>query len=196
MGNGRAGLDLNLKYGAYSNINVVNCVFDGCGTGEPNSTGLAIKARSAGSYAANPATLTAMTVSGTKFLNCGGPGFGAAIRLGETSSTLTGLEVGPSGVSITKCSFSGNQAHNLRDGRAGGSVIINAKDNWWGAVGPTLVYGNLDTSTGQAIIELLFAMNAEAGTTLVLVTHDDHLAARCHRTLRLDSGRLVADERR
>ncbi|MDH5831574.1 ABC transporter ATP-binding protein [Luteimonas sp. M1R5S18] len=56
--------------------------------------------------------------------------------------------------------------------------------------------GNLDTSTGQAIIELLFAMNAEAGTTLVLVTHDDHLAARCHRTLRLDSGRLVADERR
>ena len=55
--------------------------------------------------------------------------------------------------------------------------------------------GNLDTNTGQAIIELLFAMNADAGTTLVLVTHDDHLAARCHRTLRLDSGRLVADER-
>ncbi len=56
--------------------------------------------------------------------------------------------------------------------------------------------GNLDTHTGQAIIELLFAMNAEAGTTLVLVTHDDHLAERCHRTLRLDSGRLVADTRR
>ncbi|TYT26130.1 ABC transporter ATP-binding protein [Luteimonas viscosa] len=56
--------------------------------------------------------------------------------------------------------------------------------------------GNLDTNTGQAIIELLFAMNGEAGTTLVLVTHDDHLAARCHRTLRLDSGRLVSDETR
>ena len=54
--------------------------------------------------------------------------------------------------------------------------------------------GNLDTQTGQAIIELLFAMNQEAGTTLVLVTHDDHLAERCHRTLRLDSGRLVADD--
>ena len=53
--------------------------------------------------------------------------------------------------------------------------------------------GNLDTRTGQAIIELLFAMNADAGTTLVLVTHDDHLAERCHRTLRLDGGRLVAD---
>jgi len=56
--------------------------------------------------------------------------------------------------------------------------------------------GNLDTHTGQAIIELLFAMNADAGTTLVLVTHDDHLAERCRHVLRLDSGRLVADERR
>lgn len=53
--------------------------------------------------------------------------------------------------------------------------------------------GNLDTHTGQAIIELLFALNAEAGTTLVLVTHDEHLAARCGRHLRLDSGRLIAD---
>lgn len=54
--------------------------------------------------------------------------------------------------------------------------------------------GNLDTHTGQAIIELLFALNAEAGTTLVLVTHDEHLAARCGRRLRLDSGRLIADD--
>ncbi len=52
--------------------------------------------------------------------------------------------------------------------------------------------GNLDTHTGQAIIELLFALNAEAGTTLVLVTHDEHLAVRCGRILRLDSGRLVS----
>ena len=65
--------------------------------------------------------------------------------------------------------------------------------------GPSLLFadeptGNLDTHTGQAIIELLFAMNADAGTTLVLVTHDDHLAERCNRLLRLDSGRLVADD--
>ncbi len=53
--------------------------------------------------------------------------------------------------------------------------------------------GNLDTHTGQSIIELLFALNSEAGTTLVLVTHDEHLAVRCGRILRLDSGRLVAD---
>src|SRR5690606_30877536 len=63
--------------------------------------------------------------------------------------------------------------------------------------GPSLLFadeptGNLDTRTGEHVIELLFAMNANAGTTLVLVTHDDHLAARCSRVLRLDGGRLVA----
>ena len=51
--------------------------------------------------------------------------------------------------------------------------------------------GNLDTRTGQAIIELLFRMNRDSGTTLVLVTHDEALAARCGRQLRLESGRLV-----
>ena len=54
--------------------------------------------------------------------------------------------------------------------------------------------GNLDKRTGEAIIELLFALNAEAGTTLVLVTHDEALAARCGRRLRLDGGRLVGEE--
>lgn len=53
--------------------------------------------------------------------------------------------------------------------------------------------GNLDSRTGQGIIELLFDMNARAGTTLVLVTHDDHLATRCRRQLRLEMGRLVGD---
>ena len=52
--------------------------------------------------------------------------------------------------------------------------------------------GNLDTSTGAAIIDLLFELNARSGTTLVLVTHDEQLAARCGRTLRLAGGRLVA----
>ncbi len=51
--------------------------------------------------------------------------------------------------------------------------------------------GNLDVATGEAVIELMFSLNAESGTTLVLVTHDNALAARCGRTLRLASGRLV-----
>jgi putative ABC transport system ATP-binding protein len=50
--------------------------------------------------------------------------------------------------------------------------------------------GNLDTATGQRIIDLLFALNAEAGTTLVLVTHDDRVAARCQRVVEIAGGRL------
>jgi len=54
--------------------------------------------------------------------------------------------------------------------------------------------GNLDSHTGQRIIELLFELNAEQGTTLVLVTHDLALAGRCQRTLSLRDGRLLAEE--
>ncbi|NJD35582.1 MAG: ABC transporter ATP-binding protein [Betaproteobacteria bacterium] len=50
--------------------------------------------------------------------------------------------------------------------------------------------GNLDAATGAQIIDLMFAMNSEAGTTLILVTHDEALAHRCGRTLRLVGGRL------
>jgi len=52
--------------------------------------------------------------------------------------------------------------------------------------------GNLDAATGREIIDLMFEMNREAGTTLVLVTHDEALARRCGRALRLANGRLVA----
>jgi putative ABC transport system ATP-binding protein len=51
--------------------------------------------------------------------------------------------------------------------------------------------GNLDTATGARVIQLLFDLNAAAGTTLVLVTHDRGLAARCSRIIELDAGRLV-----
>ncbi len=63
--------------------------------------------------------------------------------------------------------------------------------------GPSLLFadeptGNLDTETGRAIIDLLFELNAQNGTTLVLVTHDERLAERCGRILRLASGRLLS----
>lgn len=51
--------------------------------------------------------------------------------------------------------------------------------------------GNLDAATGEQIIDLMFEMNREAGTTLMLVTHDEALARRCGRVLRLAGGRLV-----
>ena len=51
--------------------------------------------------------------------------------------------------------------------------------------------GNLDSTTGANVIELLFTLNRERGTTLLLVTHDTALASRCGRSLRLDAGRLM-----
>jgi putative ABC transport system ATP-binding protein len=52
--------------------------------------------------------------------------------------------------------------------------------------------GNLDAATGARIMDLLFGLNADAGATLVLVTHDRELAARCARVIRLDAGRVIA----
>jgi putative ABC transport system ATP-binding protein len=52
--------------------------------------------------------------------------------------------------------------------------------------------GNLDTATGARVVQLLFDLNRATGTTLVLVTHDRDLAARCDRMVELDAGRLVA----
>ena len=51
--------------------------------------------------------------------------------------------------------------------------------------------GNLDTKTGSLVTELLFDLNREFGTTLVLVTHDAGLASRCDRTISIASGRVV-----
>jgi len=55
--------------------------------------------------------------------------------------------------------------------------------------------GNLDTATGAKVIDLLFSLNAEFSTTLVLVTHDDRLAARCKRVIRLVAGDITEDSR-
>ena len=52
--------------------------------------------------------------------------------------------------------------------------------------------GNLDTDTGAEIIELMFSLNREQGTTLVLVTHDPDLAARCAHVVRLARGKVVS----
>lgn len=66
---------------------------------------------------------------------------------------------------------------------AGGPEILFADE-------PT---GNLDGETGAAIIDLLFARKAATGTTLVIITHDPKLAARCNRTLEMEDGLVVAD---
>ena len=53
--------------------------------------------------------------------------------------------------------------------------------------------GNLDNVTGERVIDLLFRLNRDKGTTLVLVTHDEHLAGRRERLIRLEAGRVVAN---
>lgn len=64
------------------------------------------------------------------------------------------------------------------------------------APNPRLIFadeptGNLDAATGHQIIDLMFAINAERGTTLILVTHDEEIAARCARRLRMHAGEIT-----
>lgn len=54
--------------------------------------------------------------------------------------------------------------------------------------------GNLDGNTGKRIIELLFGLNRESGSTMILVTHDEAIAAQCQRVFRLHQGKLVEDK--
>ncbi len=55
--------------------------------------------------------------------------------------------------------------------------------------------GNLDAETSEKVVKLIFDLNKEAGTTLVLVTHDLELAAKTQRILRIKGGKLIADDR-
>ncbi len=64
---------------------------------------------------------------------------------------------------------------------------------------PTVLFadeptGNLDTATGDTVVDLLFSLNQQQQATLVLVTHDETLAARCDRRIRLAAGKLVASD--
>jgi putative ABC transport system ATP-binding protein len=69
------------------------------------------------------------------------------------------------------------------------------------AARPALIFGdeptgNLDEATGEAVVELLFARLAETGATLVLITHDASLAARCDRIIEMKDGHIIKDSRR
>jgi len=55
--------------------------------------------------------------------------------------------------------------------------------------------GNLDAETSEKVIKLLFDLNHDAGTTLVIVTHDLELAARTSRTIKIKGGSIISDEK-
>jgi putative ABC transport system ATP-binding protein len=90
----------------------------------------------------------------------------------------------------------GHYPHQLSGGEKQRVAIARAF-----VVQPTVLFadeptGNLDNRTGETVIDLLFRMNAETGTTLVLVTHDLALAERCDRILFMDAGRIERESDR
>jgi putative ABC transport system ATP-binding protein len=90
----------------------------------------------------------------------------------------------------------GHYPHQLSGGEKQRVAIARAY-----VVQPTVLFadeptGNLDNRTGETVIDLLFRMNAETGTTLVLVTHDLGLAERCDRILFMDAGRIERETNR
>ena len=85
--------------------------------------------------------------------------------------------------------------HNLSGGEKQRVAIARAF-----ATEPAVLFadeptGNLDSRTGENIMQLMFELNRSSSTTLVLVTHDQSLAKRCDRILSLDVGKLVGDEK-
>jgi putative ABC transport system ATP-binding protein len=87
-----------------------------------------------------------------------------------------------------------NKAVNLSGGQKQRSVIARALIN-----NPQVIFadeptGNLDSATGAAVEDILFTLNKEHGITLIIVTHDEDLAARCDRRIYIKDGRIVEDE--
>jgi putative ABC transport system ATP-binding protein len=88
----------------------------------------------------------------------------------------------------------GHYPHQLSGGEKQRVAIARAF-----VVQPTVLFadeptGNLDRNTGNTVVDLLFQLNNEFGTTLILVTHDPSLAARCNRILHMDAGRFEREE--
>ncbi|WP_165065274.1 ABC transporter ATP-binding protein [Marisediminicola senii] len=88
-----------------------------------------------------------------------------------------------------------NKAANLSGGQKQRTVIARALVN-----NPRIIFadeptGNLDTATGAVVEDILFGLNREHGITLIVVTHDEDLAARCDRRILIRDGRIVEDSR-
>lgn len=87
-----------------------------------------------------------------------------------------------------------NKATALSGGQKQRAVIARALVN-----NPRIIFadeptGNLDSNTGAVVEDILFTLNREHGITLIIVTHDDDLAARCDRRIQIRDGRIIADD--
>jgi putative ABC transport system ATP-binding protein len=84
-----------------------------------------------------------------------------------------------------------NKANDLSGGQKQRAVIARALVN-----DPQIIFadeptGNLDSATGNKVEDMLFQLNKEKGITLIIVTHDEDLAARCSRQIQIKDGRVV-----
>lgn len=89
-----------------------------------------------------------------------------------------------------------NRANDLSGGQKQRVVIARALIN-----NPKIIFadeptGNLDSTTGQKIIDLLFSLNKEKGITLIVVTHDEDLAKRCDRQVYLQDGKVIKETKK
>lgn len=89
-----------------------------------------------------------------------------------------------------------NKANNLSGGQKQRAVLARALIN-----NPKIIFadeptGNLDSTTGKKIEDMLFALNKKRGITLLVVTHDSDLAARCSRQIHIQDGRIVRPQAR
>lgn len=87
-----------------------------------------------------------------------------------------------------------NRGTNLSGGQKQRMVIARAIANWPKVIFADEPTGNLDSATSKVIVDLLFSLNEESGITLVLVTHDEELAARCQRRIYLVDGRISSSD--
>jgi len=88
-----------------------------------------------------------------------------------------------------------SNANDLSGGQKQRVVIARALVGNPGVIFADEPTGNLDSATGAVVEETLFALNRDHGITLIIVTHDDELAARCDRRIRLGSGLIVREDR-
>lgn len=139
--NHTAGIDLNLKWGNYSNIQILNSTITNNGTSDANGGGILIKARSTGSYSSPPATLNGVILRGLLVSGNGAGTYTSGIRIGESNNSFTGVDAGPTGVVVSYSRIINNAAHGLRNATAATNVI--AENNWWGCN-----YGPGATGTG------------------------------------------------
>jgi putative ABC transport system ATP-binding protein len=112
--------------------------------------------------------------------------------LGRKERNARGMEVLKS---VELDDKAGSKANDLSGGQKQRAVIARALVN-----DPKIIFadeptGNLDSKTGETIENLLFELNKKQGITLIIVTHDSDLAARCDRQIYIKDGRIVAEDK-